>query len=75
MQAEQFYLQAFFNAMATWRIFTVLPSIRSLLFDVLRSLREVTALVILLVVRAGKGVGHFSPRKSKLLVCRLYSEA
>ena len=61
MQAEQFYLQAFFNAMATWRIFTVLPSIRSLLFDVLRSLREVTALVILLVVRAGKGVGHFSP--------------
>jgi hypothetical protein len=52
VQARDPRIRAFFNALAILRIFTVLPSTRSLLFDVLRSLKEVTALVILLVVRA-----------------------
>ena len=50
-QSSEEYLRSFFNALATLRIFTVMPSTRALMFDVARSLKEVAALIILLVVR------------------------
>ena len=52
VQAHEDYLRSFFNALATLRIFTVLPSTRALMFDVARSLQEVGARIILLAVRA-----------------------
>ena len=50
-QSSEEYLRSFFNALATLRIFTVMPSTRALMFDVAGSLKEVAALIILLVVR------------------------
>ena len=43
-------LTSFFNALAVLRVFSVVLATRSLVFDIIQDLTEVTALIILLIV-------------------------
>ena len=52
-------LTSFFNALAVLRVFSVVLATRSLVFDIIQDLTEVTALIILLIVSGSSARLYF----------------